>query len=241
MSELELRLQALAVEWPETPELAVAVEQRLAVARPRRPRWTRRRSLAVALAVLAVALGATFAVPGARSALLRFFHLQGVTVELVDELPAVRPAESLDGLGERVSLDAARRAAGFELLRPRVLGEPDAVYFKQVAGMVSFVYGEEPAVRVVFSQVPGRVEPVFLKKIAGGGTRVEQVTVDGEPGLFLSGAPHFFMYVGRDGGSRGEPLYLARDALLWERGPLTLRLEGELTLERALEIARSVR
>jgi hypothetical protein len=29
--------------------------------------------------------------------------------------------------------------------------------------------------------------------------------------------------------------------LLWEHGPLTLRLEGELTLAQALRIARSFR
>lgn len=241
MSGLEPRLRALAVVWAETPELAVAVERRLAASRaPRRPRWTSRRSLAVALAVLAVALAAALAVPGARSALLRFFHLEGVTVEVVDSLPAVRPSTSLDLLGERVSLGEARRRAGFELVQPARFGSPDEVRVGPW-GMVSFVYRGPGGVRVVLSQFEGQVEPIFLKKVVAGGTRVENVTVGGEPGLFLSGEPHFFLYVSPDGVEHSEPVYLARDVLLWQRGPLTLRLEGQLTPARALELARSVR
>lgn len=241
MNELESRLRALAVEWPETPELAAAVERRLAASSaPWRPRRLSRRSLAVALAVLAVALVAALAVPGARSALLRFFHLQGVTVEVVDSLPAVRPSTSLGLLGERVSLGEARRRSRFELVEAARLGSPDEVRVGP-SGMVSFVYRGPGGVRVILSQFEGQVEPIFLKKVVAGGTRVENVTVGGEPGLFLSGEPHFFMYVSPDGTEHGEPVYLARDVLLWQRGKLTLRLEGQLTLARALELARSIR
>ena len=38
-----------------------------------------------------------------------------------------------------------------------------------------------------------------------------------------------------------ERIRLARNTLLWEHGPLTLRLEGDLTLPEALEFARSFR
>ena len=238
MTELEPRLRGVELEWPETPALAAAVEQRLTAAAA--PRRARRRALVLALAALAVALAATLAVPGARSAFLELFHLKGVTVQVVEELPPVVPSTSLDGLGEKVSLAEARRRAGFDLVEPEALGEPDAVRAGS-GGMVSFVYGEGLDVRVIFSQARGRTEPVFLKKLAGGGTVVEQVTVSGERGLFISGEPHFFMWVGEDGSLRDEPVYLARDVLLWQRGRLLLRLEGELTLEQALAVARSVR
>lgn len=239
MTELERRLRGVALEWPETPALAAAVERRLAGAAPPRRR-ARRRALVLALAALAVALAATLAVPGARSALLELFHLKGATVQVVEELPPVVPSTSLGGLGETVSLDEARRRAGFELVVPEALGEPDGVRIGN-GGMVSFVYGEGLDVRLLFSQVRGRTEPAFLKKLAGGGTVVEHVTVSGEPGLFISGEPHFFFWVGADGRVRDEPVYLARDVLLWQRGRLLLRLEGELTRERALAVARSVR
>jgi hypothetical protein len=38
---------------------------------------------------------------------------------------------------------------------------------------------------------------------------------------------------------RTEPVRLRRQVLLWQHGPLTLRLEGDLTIQRALRIARS--
>jgi hypothetical protein len=38
-----------------------------------------------------------------------------------------------------------------------------------------------------------------------------------------------------------ERIRLARNTLLWEHGPLTLRLEGDLSLAEALRIARSFR
>jgi len=238
VTELEPRLRGVELEWPETPALAAAVERRLTAAAP--PRRARRRALVLALAALAVALAATLAVPGARSAFLELFHLKGATVQVVEELPPVVPSTSLDRLGEKVSLAEARRRAGFDLVEPEALGEPDAVRAGN-GGMVSFVYGEGLDVRMIFSQARGRTEPVFLKKLAGGGTVVRQVTVSGERGLFISGEPHFFMWVGEDGNLRDEPVYLARDVLLWQRGRLLLRLEGELTLERALAVARSVR
>ena len=238
MTELEPRLRGVELEWPETPALAAAIEQRLTAAAP--PRRARRRALVLALAAIVVALAATLAVPGARSAFLELFHLKGATVQVVEELPPIVPSTSLDGLVERVSLAEARRRAGFDLVEPEALGEPDAVRAGN-GGMVSFVYGEGLDVRMIFSQARGRTEPVFLKKLAGGGTVVRQVTVSGEPGLFISGEPHFFMWVGEDGNLRDEPVYLARDVLLWQRGRLLLRLEGELTLERALAVARSVR
>jgi hypothetical protein len=66
------------------------------------------------------------------------------------------------------------------------------------------------------------------------------VTVDGEPGLFVSGDEHFVMYVDEMGEITDERTYLAGTVLLWNRGPLLLRLEGDLTLGEALELARSV-
>ncbi len=238
MIELEPRLRGVELEGPEPPALAAAVERRLAAAPP--PRRARRRALVLALAALAVALAATLAVPGARSAFLELFHLNGATVRVVDELSPVGVSTSLEGLGAEVSLAEARRRAGFDVVRPEALGEPSAVRAVD-GGMVSFVYGEGRKVRVVFSQARGRTGSAFLKKVAGSGTVVRRVTVSGEPGLFISGEPHFFSWVGPDGSERFEPVYLARDVLLWQRGPLLLRLEGELTLGRARAIAASVR
>jgi len=65
------------------------------------------------------------------------------------------------------------------------------------------------------------------------------VRVRGEPGYFLSGNPHEFSYFDRRGEYRQEIVRLAGNTLLWERGPLTLRLEADINKEEALKIARS--
>src|SRR5205823_1036388 len=86
MSALELRLRALgqALELPPEPDLAPRVLERL---EGRRRPFPWRRGAVLALALLVLALGAAFAVPQARSAILRFFHLGGVTVIRVETLP----------------------------------------------------------------------------------------------------------------------------------------------------------
>src|SRR5919202_5784051 len=90
MPELERELRALAAQiaYPLTPDLAAAVRQRVQ-AQPRRRAWAR--PLAVAIAVAAVAIGAAFAVPPARTAILRFFGIGAVRIHFVDRLPEVRP------------------------------------------------------------------------------------------------------------------------------------------------------
>jgi hypothetical protein len=187
------------------------------------------------------AIGATLALsPGARSAFLEWLGIRSAVVVRVEELPPVTPAESLEFLGEQVSLEEARRRAGFEPLELEGAGSPDAVYVKE-PGMISFVYGRDLDVRLILSQVNGAIDRAFVfKKVGAGGTLVEELTVDGGRGLLLTGEPHGFAYVAADGSIYDERLYLARDVLLWERGPLTLRLEGELTRDEALALAERV-
>src|SRR5215207_4469517 len=78
MSELETRLAALDIEWPETPDVAAAVRQRLAETDA--PRRGLRRRLAVAVAAFLVALGGVMAVPSARSTVLDWLGLDGVEI-----------------------------------------------------------------------------------------------------------------------------------------------------------------
>jgi hypothetical protein len=228
MNERELRALAAHVDFPAERDLAPAVRARL------RGRPHRRRALVVAFAALLLALAVALAVPPARSAILRFFHLRGVRIELVDELPAVRPATPLDR-GRPIPLGAAERIAGFRPLTSSLLGAPDRVTWD--GRMVWFTYGH---VRLLLSQFRGSERIEYLKKALAEGTRLQTVTVGGEPGYFLSGARHF-LYVTPTSLIRDERVRLARDVLLWEHGELTLRLEGDLKLAQALRIARSLR
>ena len=49
------------------------------------------------------------------------------------------------------------------------------------------------------------------------------------------------MFVDENGLIDDEKTYLAGTVLLWNRGPLLLRLEADVTRDEALELARSVR
>lgn len=245
MPELELALADLGrqMDFPPTPDLAPRVRERLAERPESRPGLTRRHGLALAFALLAVAVAAVLAVPQTRAAILEFFHLRGVTIERVGELPTVPLQRDFNELflGERVSLEEARDRAGFEIVVPEALGDPDGVYFQETppGGMVSLVYGTPEHPRALFTQFRGTVEDVIFKKVAAG-TQIDSVVVGGEPGYFLSGNPHDFSYLDRRGEFRQEIVCLAGNTLLWERGPLTLRMEADINEQEALKIARSV-
>jgi hypothetical protein len=243
MPELELALRNLGgrLDWPVEPELEQGVLRRIREA-PVRRRLVSRRALVIAFAVLAVAASALFAVPQTRGAILEFFHLRGVTIERVEELPTV-PVQSGLGtfLGDPVTLSQARERADFDVVVPEALGEPDEVYFQDgppPGGMVSFVYGTREDPRALFTQFAGRVDEIIFKKVAPD-TKVEAVTVDGQPGYWLEGA-HFFSYLDRHGDMESEQVRLAGNVLLWERGTRTLRLEADISKEEALRIAASV-
>ncbi|HUQ23438.1 MAG TPA: hypothetical protein VM049_10550 [Gaiellaceae bacterium] len=226
MNELERRLQELGREiaYP-TARLDLDFERRPA---------PNRRPLVLGLALLAALLAGVLALsPGARSAFLEIFHLKGATVELVDTLPQV-DAQPID-LGERVSRAEAERRVGFALAD---LGEPDGIYVRD--RVASLVYGPAEKPRVVLSQLRGGIWGGFVKKAGGIGTRVVEVTVHGEPGLFVSGDDHFVMFVGPNGQIQDEKTYLAGTVLLWNRGPLLLRLEGDLTRAAAVELAEAI-
>jgi len=231
MNDLELRLHDLGGEiaYPTTPRFDLDLERRPARVGFRRP-------LALAFAILVVALAGVLALsPGARSAFLEIFRIEGATVERVETLPDV-PARRID-FGERVTRETAERRAGFELLD---LGsEPDSIFIRP-DGLTSMVYGDPAQPRLVLSQARGAIYGGFIKKTGGRGTIIRELTVDGEPGLFVDGPEHFVMFLDENGLISDEETYLAGTVLLWNRGDLLLRLEGDLTQAAALELAESV-
>ena len=242
MSELERALLALGrdLDVPDAPDVVPAVLGRIEPSPPRvwRPG---RREVAIAFAVLLVALAAVLAVPDARSALLRVLHLGGERIEIVDELP---PAEGdLDEtvLGELVTLEEARRRAGFPLreLRER----PDRVYLLGTRPTVWFVYGPPGDVRLLVSQTPRLVvdRDLIAKKSAGPGTSIEDTDVDGSPAFFLSGDPHLVLLFDENGEVVSDSTRLAGNVLLWQDDDIAFRIEGDLTKDEAVELGESLR
>jgi hypothetical protein len=240
MAELEQALQRLgaSLDYPETPDLTGPVRRRLAE-RPRRP-WLRRRTLVVALAVLAVAVGAVLAIPDARSTIKDWLGIGNVTIRYVEDLPPVEKATTDLGLGERVSLDEARERAGYSVLLPRVdgLDDPPKVYYREADRQVAFLYGPEEKPKLLITQAG--VGGAVTKLVNINKTDTELVHVRaGEMGVWLSGAKHDLYY---PGAGREEPFRLVGNALVFETGyGLTVRIEAEISKDEALRIARSMR
>jgi len=223
--------------------------------RPAPAQWRGWQRVAVAaLVLLVLAAGIVVATPGAREAVARRLGLRGVEIHLGGPAPTsttLRPGAGADlGLGRRVTLEQARAAVGFRLLVPAVPGfeRPDAVYLSDnvPGGRVDFVYLPRPGLRASpFTDVGLLVTEFqatpFTEKFAKDTTQVEQVTVGGELGYWLTGQPHAFVYRDRNGNLQGETARLAGSTLVWTHGVLTLRLEGQVSKQEALRLAESMR
>jgi hypothetical protein len=214
---LETELRALAIDWPETPPLRLELERR-------RRRWP------LVVAIAAVAVGAAFAVPQSRGAILRFLHLGGASIQFVSTLPSADERPLGESLGEAISLAEARSVMPGLLLPP--LDRRPPVHYAP-GEIVSIVF-EHRGHPVLLSELRGGGGG-YLKKLASFGTRVEPVLVGDDDGLWITGGPHVVTFPRR-------PARLAGDVLLWENGTTTYRLEGpNLTKADAIEIAESLR
>jgi hypothetical protein len=231
VTELERALAALGreLEFPPAPDVAARVRERL---RPRRrlPLGVPvpRRALLVALAAAAIAVGSALAVPQARSAILRFLHLGGVTIVRVDTLPPAQERPLTAQLGLRVPLAQVGAQVGF---RPRLPRGERPAHGYVLGGAVSFVLRVR-GTDVLLTEFGGA--GVIVKKTAAVETRIEPVRVGALPGFWLSGRRHVVVVV-------STPPRLAGNVLLWQDGDLGLRLEGRLSKDDALRLARGIR
>jgi hypothetical protein len=239
MTELERALLAVGrnLEVPAAPDLTGAVRARLAEGR-RRSLFSRR-ALVVALAVLAVVVGAVLAVPQARSTIKDWLGIGNVTIRYVDELPPVEQATDDLGLGEQMSLEEARERAGFRVRVPTVEGldDPPKVYFNDQSRQVAFLYGSEDKPKLLITQADARgaTEKIVNLNV----TELELIVVEpGYAGVWLYGEKHAIFYPST---AREEPFRLVGNALVYEIDGVTLRLEAEISKDEALRIARSMR
>jgi hypothetical protein len=235
VSALEQRLVELGreLEFPPEPDLASRARAR---ARGKPFPW---RAAALAFAVVALAIAVAFAVPPARSAILRFFHLGGASVELVDTLPQARERSQARGLGRPLPLSQAEARVGFDLLLPPLDREPGRAYV--IGDSVATVLLRSHGRTVLLSEFPSSGGEESLKKLALNATVIASVEIRGRPGLWLEGVPHVLTWIDRDTGYHERPILVRGNVLLWVRGDLTLRLEGRLSKAQALELARSIR
>jgi hypothetical protein len=190
--------------------------------------------LAIVAAATLLGAGGAMAVPPTRNAILRVLGLRGVTIERVPRLPRLPGGSGARlGLGQRIPLADARHAASFTALVPA--GSATAYLDHDVpGGRVSLLIG-----RVLIIEFRGTSIPYVLK-LVGPETRVNFLRVNGGQGVYLSGAPHEVVFRAQNGQIQPDRVRLAGNVLLWQQGPVTVRIEGIRTLRQGLDIARSL-
>ena|SRR5919204_4383861 len=231
MAELERDLREVGrlLAFPPEPDLVPAVRARLGEA-PRPPFFGRRRVLVLALAALVVAIAAAFAVPPARTEILRFFHIGGETIERVPTLPNAPRRSPIAGLAGPMSVEDATDRAGFNLILPPKHGG----MYAQDGIVATYI---RP--RVVLTEARGDLGTT--KKFVSPQTHLEPVRVNDHDGMWITGAPHVVMFFDSQGRGQAKDVRIAGNTLVWAYGSVTLRIEGPLTQAQALSLAASIR
>ncbi len=261
------------IAWSRSPDVRGRVLARIGAEPRRTPwwraAWSPRYGFAPAIVTIAIALLAVLAFsPEARATATDILRLRGVEifrgpVPTPSPSPSRSPGSILSptpspalGLGTLVSLDDAKARAGYAVVVPNdpLLGAPDEIYLRAVPSStaVSFVYkvrlgiplSVEAGVAAVVTEFGGgTVDDQFFGKVIGGDTTLEKVVIDGEPGFWIQGKPHFFFYrvAGSTGSVEQETLRLAGNTLIWQRSGLLMRLEAQVDKATALRIAASFR
>ena len=190
----------------------------------------RRQTVVVVTAVLLALLAA----PPVRAAVADWFGFAGVIVRH-DPAPSQSKASPPPPAGGATTLGEARELVSFDPLVPAALGPPQGVEVsadRRVLSM-SWAGGRDGAVRI--DQFDARLDYTFAKSSPS----VRFTEVAGRSALWFD-QTHRVALLNRDGTRRFETARLAGPTLIWEQGDTTVRVEGDVTLDRAVEIAESV-
>lgn len=257
--ERDLRALGGALAYPAPKDgFAAAVVARIERDAPRRervpfvlfPRVRRSVLLAVAATLIVAAVAAAaigFNLPGIRIIFGPPPSLEP-TPSHASISPSGLPGVQMD-LGAIVSVEEAQALVDFPLLLPTNpdLGPPDATYVR--LRRVAFIWApqdgipptDDPEVGLLLNQFRGVLGQNIVNKIADEGTHVEPITVDGAPGYWIAGAPHFFMYVDPSGLEISDSYRSVSQTLVWTRDGITYRLETALDRDAAIRLAESLR
>lgn len=161
---------------------------------------------------------------------------------------SLAPLGSSLGIGRALPLAEVERLAGFDVLLPSdpAIGEPDVAY---LAGeRAALVWATRPGlppteaagIGLLISEFQGRVDDGYIQKILDSDTELTPVTVNGSPGYWIHGDPHYFFYIGPDGKAVDDSHRVVGDVLLWSTGDVTYRLESGLGIDAAIRLAETL-
>lgn len=155
--------------------------------------------------------------------------------------PTETPLQSVLDLGGAVSLEQARRQAGFPIALPASpadLGQPQAVFYQLMGGPVVVLAWTDPRdpaqARLVLSETEVR-NIIFQKMLV---TEVSQTRVNDQPAVWVAGP---YLLVSGSGETATTRLIQGGHTLLWTEGNVTYRLETHQPLDEAVQTAESLR
>ena len=194
---------------------------------------TRRHRRRTAVVVAAVLLS-LLAAPPVRAAVADWFGFAGVLVERGGEstTTSAPPPPTVDA---KTPLEEAAAQVGFTPALPSALGTPQGVEVSPDRRLLSLSWSDGPDGPVRLDEFDARLDYTFAKRTPG----VVFVAVAGDFAMWFDD-PHEVVVLNPDGSRRRETARLAGNTLIWMHGGTTMRLEGDLSQERALEIAESV-
>lgn len=215
--QLEAALRDLGrkIHVPEPENVTAGVLTRINAPRRRHRVLT---ALVAALTAFAVAFAASPAVRAGVRDLLEFAGVEFRTQAPPSTAPALP--------GKEVSLDDARSLVPFDIHLPAQLGTPGRITVHE-GRFVTLHYGD-----LRLDQFDGTISTTIGKLVHGEG--VERI---GDK-VWIP-YPHEVFYIDREGRWRVEEPHGAGQTLIWQRDQVTMRLEGELTRQRAVEISES--
>lgn len=194
----------------------------------------RRVAVAVVLAVAALLL-----TPPVRATVAQWFGFAGVQVHIVPAGPTApppttrtpSPPPTLTGNGD---LARAHALISFVPLVPSELGLPQAVEVSADRRVLSMSWSS-PSGPIRLDQFADGLDYAFAKTASNA----EFISVGPDFALWFA-VPHEVVVLNPDGTPRTESARLAGQTLIWEHDRTALRLEGNLSRERAVEIAGSI-
>jgi hypothetical protein len=246
MIDLEQALTDLAehLDYPVSEQAPAALRRRLVA--PDHARRTR--ALLVAAAVLVLMATSIVAIAPARRAVADWLGIGAVEIRRTDApLPSTTARHPVPGAtgaqqdpNAAARLAAARRAVSFPILTPGIdsAGALAAVDVDRrvPGGLVALSYPRFTVVEIATDPT----QPPPLYKLLGAKTRTQQVTVNGEPGLWIASI-HEIGYSDRKTGFGKDTVRRSGPVLLWQRAGVTYRIEGLRSLAAAQAVAASLR
>jgi hypothetical protein len=245
--DLDVALADLAehLDHPPGDDLVAVVRDRVVAIQPRRIDRHRRqvRTLVAVAAAVVLLAAAVVAIGPARRAVADWLGIGAVEVRQGNPVPTgANPVPGSPRSGPTpsaaVTVDRAQRQVQFHIARAGRAAGPllgVEVDRRVPGGLVALRYARFTLVELASY----RDSPPQVMKTVDPAARIEPVTVNGKPGLWIVGA-HEVGYRDRSGNFRTDTVRRSGAVLLWERAGVTYRIEGPTRLAEAKGIAAAV-